>query len=191
MCVQVRSQMLAYQEGILAASDSVPTAAHSAVAPGPLGMSSLDLCLFRFLIFVPYIVLHKMIIAEQNKSANDIQSAGQPQSGTELASRVSAALTDAAAYLRFLGRLAAEIDSRVLQEVAELQLSAWAPVSSDFRVAPVTSTMERKMNRDGVMGQAAMFYPIYSLENLVCDNLGGNKPALSSAKERASLRFLF
>lgn len=47
------------------------------------------------------------ILPEQNKSANDIQSAGQPQSGTELASRVGAALTDAAAYLRFLGRLAA------------------------------------------------------------------------------------
>lgn len=30
--------------------------------------------------------------------------------------------------------------------------SAWAPVSSDFRVAPVTSTMEKKNEpRDGVM----------------------------------------
>lgn len=37
----------------------------------------------------------------------------------------------------------------------------WAPVYSDFLMAAITSTMERKMNDDVVMGRAAVFQPIY------------------------------
>ena len=33
-----------------------------------------------------------------------------------------------------------------------------------------------------------LFSVFMQFRKLVCDNLGGNKPALSSAKERASLR---
>lgn len=48
----------------------------------------------------------------------------------------------------------------VLQADSLLDLQR-AHVSSDFLMAAVTSTMERKMNNNVVMGWAAMFYPIY------------------------------
>ncbi|KAI4546962.1 hypothetical protein MG293_003517 [Ovis ammon polii] len=157
MCVQVRSQMLAYQEGILV-SHSWIVAVREALGCLRLCTNSCPFC------------------------------CGSRTPGDELPGSLFISFSYFRSYIAFDLIRVDDLGRAVCLKIEEVPGSAWAPVSSDFRVAPVTSTMERKMNRDGVMGQAAMFYPIYSLENLVCDNLGGNKPALSSAKERASLR---